>query len=121
MQNQLVISRTASVMLFLTGTWLALSPIWISVTGAALTSVIVTGVVLAMAGAVQYFWHSTLPSWVAGLTAAWLFVSVFVFSDLGDSAVINMVLVSLVGFVLAFWDGLEVRQLYQPRHLHGMV
>lgn len=121
MQNQLVISRTASVMLFLTGGWLALSPIWISVTGAALTSVIATGSFLALAGVVQYFWRSTLPSWLAGLTAVWLLASAFVFSNLGDSAIWNQALAALVTVVLAFWDGFEMHQVYEPRHLHSMV
>ena len=122
MQNQLMQSRTASIMMFLAGTWIAISPIWISLTGWALTSIIATGVVVALAALVQYFWRVTLPSWVAALAAVWLFVSVFVFTSVEGSAVWNQSIAALVTFVLAFWDGVETYQVEDtPRHAHGLM
>lgn len=70
--NSLGQSRLASVVALLVGAWVAISPIWISVTGGALTSVIITGIVIAVAGLVQLFWKNAIPSWISGLAAVWL-------------------------------------------------
>jgi hypothetical protein len=110
MDSQLNQSRFASVVMLLVGIWVAISPIWVSVTGGAQTSVIITGIVIALCGLAQYFWRSTLPSWIAGLAAIWLFLSTFGY-DVSTAATWNQVIFAIVTFVLAFWDGVEVNQV----------
>ena len=75
-------TRFASVLTFLAGVWVAISPTWIHVSGAALASVVITGIVIALAGFVQYFWENTLPSWIGGLAAVWLFLSIFIMTSM---------------------------------------
>ena len=116
MDSQQTQSRFASIIMLLAGIWVAISPIWISVTGGALASVIITGVIIALAGLVQYFWHVTVPSWVAGIAAVWLFISAFAFS-VSTAAAWNQIIFAIVSFVLAYWDGMEVSQL-QHRMTH---
>jgi hypothetical protein len=119
MQGQLSQSRVASVILLLIGIWVALSPMWISVTGGALTSIIITGVVMALAGLTQYFTRASWPSWIAGLAAVWLFVSTFVFS-VDTGAAWNQIIAAIVAFVLAYWDGFEITQV-QHHQMHGAM
>jgi uncharacterized membrane protein (UPF0136 family) len=116
--NNLGQSRLASVVALLVGAWVAISPIWISVTGGALTSVIITGIVIAVAGLVQLFWKNAIPSWISGLAAVWLFISAFAFSNMGTSAMWSMVVSAIAVFILAFWDGMEVTQYNQHVSQH---
>jgi hypothetical protein len=114
-------SRLASVLTLLVGIWVAISPIWISVSGGALVSVIATGVVIALFSLVQYFWENALPSWIMGLAAVWLFVSAFVFSSnvISGGAMVNQILSAVAAFALAYWDGIEithVHELHEQRH-----
>ncbi len=92
-----------------------LSPIWISITGGALTSLMITGGVVALAGLVQYFWRASLPSWVAGLAAAWLLISTFTF-DVSTAAAWSQIVTAIVTLVLAYWDGFEITQV---QHEHN--
>lgn len=119
MEGQLSQSRLASVVLVLVGIWVAISPIWISVTGGALTSIIITGIVIALAGLVQYFTRMSWPSWVAGLAAVWLFISTFVF-NVSTGASWNQIIFAVVAFVLAYWDGFEITQV-QHHQAHGAM
>jgi hypothetical protein len=98
----------------LAGIWVAISPIWISLTGGALVSVIVTGSIIALAGLVQIFWKAAIPSWVAALAAVWLFVSAFTYT-ISTGASWNQVIVAVATIVLAYWDGFEVSQVRQHR------
>ncbi len=110
-------TRLASVLTLLAGVWVAISPMWIPVTGAALTSVIVTGIVIALAGAIQFFWENVLPSWVGGLAAVWLFLSTFVYG-VGTAAAWNQIISAIVTIILVYWDGFEVAQVerHHPGH-----
>lgn len=110
MDAQLNQSRVASALMMLAGIWVAISPIWISMTGGSLASVITTGSVIALAGFVQLFWKAVVPSWVAGLAAVWLFVSAFTYT-ISTAAAWNQVIVAVVTAVLAYWDGFEVAQV----------
>jgi len=101
----------ASVAILLTGVWVAISPIWLSVTGGALTSVIITGALIALSGIVQLFWEVTLPSWTSGLAAIWLFISAFTFS-IGTGAMWSQILSAIAVFILSYWDGFEVARLH---------
>ena len=109
-------SRFASVLMMLAGIWVATSPIWISVTGAALTSVIITGSVIALAGLVQVFWKASMPSWVAGLAAVWLFVTAFTYT-MSTGASWNQVIFAVATMLLAYWDGFEIAQV-QHHQMH---
>lgn len=119
MQGQLSQSRVASVILLLIGIWVAISPIWISVTGGAVTSIIITGIIIALAGLIQYFTKANVPSWIAGLAAVWLFISTFIFS-VGTGAAWNQIIFAIVAFVLAYWDGFEITQV-QHHQMHGAM
>lgn len=101
--------RVASVLLALVGIWVAISPIFISITGAALVNVIVCGIVLALAGGVQFFVKSSLPSWVSMLVAAWLFIAAYTFT-VSTAVVWNETMSALAAFLLASWDGVEVAE-----------
>lgn len=119
MEGQLSQSKFASVIMLLAGIWVAISPIWISVTGGALTSIIITGIVIAVMGLAQYFTRSSMPSWIAALAAVWLFVSTFVFS-VSTASAWNQIVSAAVTFVLAYWDGFEITQV-QRHHAHGAM
>lgn len=108
-------SRLASVLTIGVGAWMMLAPAFTSVTGGALTSILITGGVIAFAGLVQLFWENVLPSWVNGAAAVWLFISAFAF-DVSTAVSWNMVLGAIVAFVLALWDGTEINQLQQTHH-----
>jgi hypothetical protein len=104
-------SRTASVLTLIVGLWVAFSPLFISVSGFALGSVIVLGAIIAIAGLIQLFWENVLPSWVSGIAAVLLFILAFIPMSLGMSAVWNMLISGIVVFVLAIWDEVEVSHL----------
>ena len=107
-------SRLASVIILLIGIWVALSPIWITMTGGAVASAIITGVVIALAGLVQLFWENEFPSWISGLASIWLFISAFLFSA-GTGVHWSNILSAIAVFILSYWDGFEVTQLRQHR------
>ncbi|HET6924777.1 MAG TPA: hypothetical protein VFH39_03040 [Candidatus Saccharimonadales bacterium] len=106
-------SKFASILTLLLGIWVAISPIWISVTGGAVASVIATGSVIAVFSLIQYFWENTLPSWIVGLAAVWLFITTFAFGGVSGGAVVNLVISSVATFILAIWDGAEVSISHQ--------
>jgi hypothetical protein len=116
MQDQLNQSRTASVILLLVGIWVAISPIWITLTGGAHWSTIITGIIIALAGLIQLFARATVPSWIAGLAAVWLFISAFAFS-VGTGAMWNLIISAVVSFVFAYWDGVEMSHV-RGYHAH---
>lgn len=113
--NDLTQSRLASVLTVLVGGWLMLSPVFISITGGALVSLMVVGGIFVVAGVVQYFWESTLPSWLTAMTAIYLFVSAIGF-QVSDAAMWNQVVAAIVTFVLATWDGVEMMEVRRLHH-----
>ncbi len=118
MESQLSQSRFASVIVLLIGIWVAISPIWISVTGAALTSIIITGIVIALGGLVQLFWKFSLPSWVAGLAAVWLFISTFAIAGASTAMIWNQVVFSVLAVLFSIWDGTEITQVHSYNQHH---
>ncbi len=110
-------SRLASALTIIAGAWLLVTPLVISMTGRALTDILVTGGVIALAGIVQLFWINTLPSWVNAVAAIWLFIAAFVFT-VSNVAAWNEVVVALVTLVLAAWDGTEVSDVRQEHRVH---
>lgn len=111
-------SRFASVLAVLVGVWLLLTPLAISMTGAALVSILITGGVIAFLGLVQLVWVNALPSWIMGLAAIWLFISAFAFS-VSNAGAWNQVIFAIVTFILATWDGVEIGEFRRQHHIHS--
>ncbi len=108
-------SRVASVLTIVVGAWLLLSPLAISITGAALVNILIVGGVMAVAGLVQLFWTNTFPSWVTALAAIWLFIAAFAFT-VSTAAAWNQAIFAVVAFILATWDGVEISEVQREHH-----
>lgn len=109
-------SRLASGLLIIVGAWLMLSPAFISVTGAALVSILIVGAIIALAGLVQLFSESSSPSWIATLVAVYLFISAFAYS-VSSGAAWNMAVFAVITFLLATWDGVEIGEFHRQHHV----
>jgi hypothetical protein len=120
MENRLSQSRVASSLTVLLGAWVMLSPIFISMTGAALTSLLITGGVMVVFGLIQIAWQNTLPSWINALAAVWLLVSAFTFSDISNAMAWNQVISAIIAFVLSTWDGVEMGEVQRLHHTHAV-
>ncbi|HET7673707.1 MAG TPA: hypothetical protein VFK11_04325 [Candidatus Saccharimonadales bacterium] len=113
-------SRLASVLTMLVGVWLLVSPLFISITGGALVNVMIVGGIFAVAGLIQLFWVNSLPSWVNGLAAIWLFISAFAFS-VSTAMAWNEAVSAVAVFILSVWDGAEISQVqHDRRHQAGV-
>ena len=108
-------SRLASTLSLLVGIWVLISPIWVTVTGAAFVSVIIVGIVMILAALTQLFLENTVPSWVNGVLAAWLLVSAFIFG-VGAGAMASQIISAVLAFIFAYWDGVEVSEIRQVQH-----
>lgn len=112
-------SKLASALTLLLGIWIAISPIWLQMTGGALASAIAVGSVIGVFSIVQYFWENVLPSWVTGLAAIWTFITGFVFAMSGG-AMLSMILSAIAVFFISTWDGFEVEDDLR-QHQHHVV
>ncbi len=112
-------SRLASSLTVLLGIWVMISPIFISITGGALVSLLITGGVMIVFGLIQLFWENTFPSWINALAAVWLLVSAYIF---GVSAAMawNQTISAIVAFILSTWDGVEMGEVQRLRHTHAV-
>lgn len=111
-------SRLASVLSLLVGIWVVLSPIWTSLSGGALASTIITGIVIMAASVAQYFWNNVVPSWIMGLAAVWLLISTMLYA-VSAAAAWSQILSAIAVAVLAYWDALEVTHLQSSdKHHH---
>ncbi len=119
MEKRLSQSRLASSLMVLLGAWVMISPIFISITGAALTSLLITGGVMIVFGLVQLTWQNTLPSWINALAAIWLLVSAFTFS-ISAAMAWNQVISAIIAFVLSTWDGVEMGEVQRMHHTHAV-
>lgn len=113
--DKLLQSRLASVLAIVLGAWLMLSPIWISVSGAALISLLIVGGIMILSGLVQLLTEVTIPSIVLGLAAVYLFISAFGF-NVSTGMIWNEVVSAVIAFVLATWDGIEISEVSQLHH-----
>lgn len=109
-------SRLASILSLLVGIWVVISPIWVSVSGAALISVVTVGIIIIVAAALQFFVDVAIPSWIVAIAAVWLLLSTFAFG-VSTAAMYNQILSALVAFVLAYWDGMEIAHIEAHRHV----
>ena len=118
MENRLSQSRFASSLLVLLGAWVMISPVFISITGAALTSLLITGGVMIVFGLIQLAWENTLPSWINALAAVWLLVSAFTFT-VSTAMAWSQVISAITAFVLSAWDGVEMGEVQRLHHTHA--
>lgn len=108
-------SVLASVLTLGVGGWLMASPLFIDVSDAMLTNVVIVGGIIAMASLVQLVWTSTLPSWVIAAAALWLFGSVFIFNA-SEAFVWSATLSAVAALMLAIWDGVEINHVQHHGH-----
>lgn len=111
-------SRLASALTVILGAWVMLSPVFISITGAALVSLLITGGVMIVFGLAQLIWENSLPSWVNAVAAIWLFISAFTFT-ISTAATWNQVIVAVIAFALAVWDGAEISEVHRLHKTHA--
>lgn len=116
--DKLAQSRVASALLMAVGAWLLLTPLVISMTGAALINILIVGGVIAVVGLVQMVWINSLPSWVNTVAAIWLFISAFAFT-MSAGAAWNQAVAAIVALVLAVWDGAEIIEAQREHHLQA--
>jgi hypothetical protein len=112
-------TRLASTLTVILGAWVMISPIFISVTGGALTSLLITGAIMIIFGFIQLFWANSIPSWINALAAVWLFISAFTF-NVSTAIIWSQVLSAIAVFILAMWDGAEMGEIHRLRHTHAM-
>lgn len=108
-------SRLASMLTALAGVWILISPLFISITGAALVNILVVGAVITLAGLIELAWVNELPSWINIIAAIWLFVSAFAFS-VSAAVAWNETISAIVVFLLSVWDGAEATQVRREQH-----
>lgn len=108
-------SVVASLFTVAAGAWLLLTPAFTSVSGAALTNMLVVGGAVALLGLVQAFWVNVLPSWLNGLAAVYAFFAAFIV-DMSTTATWNLAVAAVVIFVLAIWDGFEIAHFEDRMH-----
>lgn len=99
--------RYASGILMLLGAYLALSPIFIAVSGAAFWTQVIAGAALFVFGASQISAESTIPSWINGLVGLAMVGAAYYFG-LNGAAFWNEVIVGAAAVLLATYDGYEV-------------
>ena len=116
--NNVIQSRLASVLMIALAAWLLISQAFISISGAALTDLIIVSLVIGFVGFVQLFWENNIPSWINALAAIWLFVAAFAFAA-STAAVWNLAVTACVAFILAAWDGFEVDTIQHQHHMHA--
>lgn len=118
--NEVSQSRLASVLTIAVGAWLMASPLFITVSGAAMANVLIIGAVVALAGLVQLIWNNTAPSWISAFAAIWLVVSAFIFN--ADAAFVwSTVIAAVIAFALAVWDGVEIDHIQHGKQPHVPV
>lgn len=100
-------SRLASGLIVLFGLWIALTPVWLQMSGGASLSTVIVGAGIAICGVVQYFWADTLPSTVVSLGAIWTFVSALIL-PMGNGAILNLIMSAIAVFFLSLWDSTEL-------------
>lgn len=108
--NEISQSRLASILTIAVGAWLMASPLFITVSGAAMGNVLIVGAIIALAGLLQLVWNNAMPSWISAFAAIWLVVSAFIFT--ADTAFVwSTVISAVIAFALAVWDGVEITHI----------
>lgn len=108
-------SRLATTLALLVGIWVAVSPAWITMSASAQMSTLILGIVMIVFSIAQYFIKSSIPSWVNGVAAILLFLSVFVYG-MSTGAIWSATLAAIAVFILSIWDGFEVEH-FAGRHV----
>lgn len=108
-------SRLASVLAALVGIYVALSPIWTTMSRGVMVSAIATGSVMTLVSLWQIFTKSTVPSWINGVAAVWLIIGALVFG-MRAFALWSQIVAGIIVFLLANWDGSEITR-YNTEHI----
>lgn len=95
--------RTASVVVALTGLWVAVSPLFIDMPDNATWNAVIGGGLLALIGVAQMFLRSGIPSLLGMLVAVWFGFAVFIF-DQSTAAMWSLGVAAAVGLVASVWD-----------------
>jgi hypothetical protein len=117
--NDLSQSRFASTLTLIIGAWVTISPTWINMTSGAMASTYAVGIILILASLAQYFIRSSWPSWINGIAAVWLFLSIF-FYGMSAGAVWSAVIAAILLVVIAVWDGMEIENYTHHHHAATM-
>lgn len=112
-------SRLATTLALLIGLWVAISPSWIPMSSSAQVSTFVVGIIMVVASIVQYFTKSVVPSWITGIAAAWLFLSVFIYG-MSAGAAWSSILSAIAVIALSVWDAVEVDHFAHRRPIATM-
>lgn len=114
-------SRLASILALLVGIWVVISPVWISMSGAAMASLIIVGIIIIVSSLLQLgYGREMAPSWIVALAAVWLFISAFMFT-MGAGAMYSQMISAILAFIFAVWDGVEVKNIQSHQHQHSVM
>ncbi len=102
--------RIASGIIALAGLVTLSLPLFITIEGGALISLLFTGISLTILGLVQLFVRNSLPSILSVLVAIWGMASAFLF-DMSNSAMISLLVTAGVTFFASLWSGFEASEL----------
>lgn len=108
--------RVASGVLATIGLWMMLLPLFTTIEGGALVSVVVSGMILIVSAGLQVMVKNSLPSIVSALVGLWLMTSVLVFS-VSEVAAMNILIAGMLTFFASVWDGIEVAEVSDKRAL----
>ena len=111
-------SKLASILALLAGIWVLISPAWFVMTRGQAANAIIIGVLVAIMALVQLGVKNTVPSWITGLAAVWLFITAFIFSA-STASIWELVISAIVVFGLSVWDGAEMARF--ESHHHGAM
>jgi hypothetical protein len=119
MEADLRQTKVASILALLAGIWILISPIWFVMTRGQSANAIIIGVIVAIMALVQLGVKNTVPSWINGLAAVWLFVTAFIFNA-STASRWELAISAVVVFALSIWDGEEMAH-FERRHGHGAM
>jgi len=117
--NKVVQKRTASVVVALTGLWVAFSPLMLDMSNTAMWNAIIAGGLLALMGAAQLFLRSGIPSVIGMLVAVWFALAAFVF-DQSTAAMWSLGAAAVVGFVASVWDEVAALDVSHQKVSHSL-
>lgn len=117
--NKVVQKRTASVVVALTGLWVAFSPLMFDMSNTAMWNAIIAGGLLALMGIAQLFLRSGIPSVIGMLAAVWFVLAAFVF-DQSTAAMWSLSIAAIVGFVASVWDEVAALDVSHQKVSHSM-
>lgn len=114
--------QSTSIINFILGAWLIVSPFWLNYTStAARWNQVILGIIVMALAAIRAF----LPrlqgvSFLIGLAMIWAIIAPFILSYDRSVAYWNEIIVAIVVGILAFWNS-SIHALGDGRHHHHAV